>query len=65
MSKKLISYWDTPQFTALEYDEMRDLEKNPDKAGAYNALIKKRTEFGKDFETKAPSKKKKKRRQPA
>lgn len=60
--KNLISYPDTPQVTAMEYDEMRDLAEHPDKQGKYDALVKKRTQSGRDFETKAPSKKKKKRK---
>ena len=62
MVKHLIDYWHTPQVTCLEYEEMRDLELHPDKTGHYKSLIDKRTALGKDFETKAPSKKKKKRR---
>lgn len=61
MSKYLIDYWHTPQVTALEYTEMRDLAEHPEKQGKYDALVKKRTQLGKDFETKAPSKKKKRR----
>lgn len=60
--KALISKLMTPQVTALEYDEMRDLERHPEKQGKYDTLIKKRTQLGADFETKAPSKKNKKRR---
>ena len=62
MKRSLIDYPHTPQVIGLEYDEMRDLELHPDKAGYYVALVKMRTEYGKDFETKAPSKRKKKRR---
>lgn len=62
MVKHLIDYWHTPQVTALEYEEQRDLELYPDKQGKYDALVAKRTSLGKDFETKAPSKKKKKRK---
>lgn len=62
MIKHLIDYWHTPQVTALEYEEQRDLELHPDKQGKYDALIKSRTQLGKDFETKAPSKKKKRRK---
>ena len=58
MARSLISYWQTPQATALEYEEFRDWQKNPEKSGHYNSLIKQRTALGKDFETKAPSKKK-------
>ena len=60
MARSLISYWETPQATALEYDEFKDWESNPEKAGYYGSLIKQRTALGKDFETKAPGKKKKK-----
>lgn len=62
MKRSLIDYPHTPQVIGLEYDEMRDLELHPDKAGYYASLVKMRTEYGKDFETKAPSKRKKKRR---
>ena len=61
MGKHLIDYWHTPQFTALEYDEQRDLELHPEKAGQYKKLVEKRTAIGKDFETKAPSKKKRRK----
>ena len=60
MSKNLIDYWHTPQVTGLEYSEMRDLEQHPEKSGYYKDLIKKRTQLGKDFETKAPKKKRRK-----
>ena len=63
--KYLIDYSETPQATGLEYDEMRDLEKNPEKQGKYNKLIKERTKLGKDFETKAPEKKKRRSRKSA
>ena len=58
--KHLVSYWETPQFTALEYDEQKDFAEHPEKAGHYSTLIKERTKFGKGFETKAPRKKKRK-----
>ena len=61
MGKYLIDLWSTPQITGLEYEEVRDLEQHPDKKGYYDALIKKRTQMGSDFETKAPKKKKKRR----
>lgn len=61
MSKNLIAKWHTPQVTALEYAEMRDWENHPEKDGKYKALIAKRTALGKDFETKSPKKKKKRR----
>ena len=60
MRRLLIDYCNTPQFTGLEYDEMRDLEQHPDKIGHYKDLVKSRTALGKDFETKAPKKKRKK-----
>ena len=65
MRKHLIDYWHTPQVTCLEYDEMRDLELHPEKSGQYKKLIEARSKLGKDFETKAPSKKKRKRRKVA
>lgn len=61
MKKKLVSKWQSPQVTALDYDEFDDLMEHPDKAGHYNKLIKERTEYGKGFETKAPSKKKRRK----
>lgn len=61
MNKRLISYGSTPQATGLEYDEMRDLEKHPEKGSYYQSLIAKRTALGKDFETKAPKKKKRRK----
>ena len=54
---KRISYSQTPQATALEYDEQRDLEAHPEKAGYYEKLIKERTMLGRDFETKGKPKK--------
>lgn len=62
MRRSLIDYWQTPQMTGLEYDELRDLIQHPEKASKYASLVKSRTALGKDFETKAPKKKKKKRR---
>lgn len=58
MARKLISKWQSPQVTALDYDEFRDLEEHPDKSSHYGSLVKQRTLLGKDFETKAPKKKK-------
>ena len=58
MRKNLISKWQTPQVTGLEYEEMRDLERHPEKSVQYKSLADKRTSFGKDFETKSPKKKK-------
>ena len=55
--KNLIDYPNTPQITGLEYAEMRDLEKHPEKKGYYEDLAKSRTLYGKDFITKAPTKK--------
>ena len=57
--KNLVNYADTPQVTALEYAEMRDLELHPEKSGFYKELVRSRTKLGKDFET--PSKKKRRR----
>lgn len=59
--KNLINYASTPQVTALEYEEQRDLAEHPEKAGHYNGLVKQRTMLGKDFVTKAPSKKKRRK----
>ena len=59
--RNLIDYPNTPQVTGLEYDEMRDMELHPEKVGEYKDLAKNRTSFGKDFETKAPSKKKRRK----
>ena len=44
--KKLISYNQTPQVTGLEYHEMRDLEKHPEKKDYYEHLaeIRKRND---------------------
>ena len=39
---KLIPYSSTPQVTALEYKEMRDLELHPEKAEYYKELAEKR-----------------------
>lgn len=61
MSRNLISKSRSPQVTALEYTEMRDLELHPEKSGQYKSLVEKRTSLGRDFETKAPKKKKKRR----
>ena len=41
--KKLISYSETPQVTALEYDEMRDLKKHPEKKEYYKTIVLMRT----------------------
>lgn len=57
----LVRYKNTPQVIGLEYSEMRDLEKHPEKAGYYKKLVAERTKLGKDFETKAPKKKKKRK----
>lgn len=61
MRRNLIEYCNTPQVTGLEYEEMRDLELHPEKKGYYDALVKSRTQMGRDFETKAPSKKKRRK----
>ena len=43
MSKiRLISYSETPQVTALEYDEMRDLREHPEKKEMYGRLAHQR-----------------------
>lgn len=41
--KKLIRYSQTPQVTALEYEELRDLEEHPEKAEKYADLVARRT----------------------
>ena len=61
MSMNLIDRGSTPQVTGLEYEEMRDLKLHPEKSGQYEALVKHRTAFGRDFETKAPRKKRRRR----
>lgn len=41
MSKiRLIPYSETPQVTALEYDEMRDLREHPEKKEMYDQLAR-------------------------
>lgn len=57
MARKLISKWQSPQVTALDHDEFRDLEAHPDKSAHYGNLVKQRTLLGKDFETKVQKKK--------
>ena len=43
MSKiRLIPYSETPQVTALEYDEMRDLREHPEKKERYDRLAHQR-----------------------
>lgn len=61
MSRKLIDYPNTPQVTGLEYEEIRDLELHPEKSGEYKNLVKRRTEFGKEFVTKEQNKKKRRK----
>jgi len=39
---KLIPYSETPQVTALEYDEMRDLREHPEKKEMYGILAHQR-----------------------
>ena len=41
--KKLISYNQTPQITGLEYDEMFDLAKHPEKLDQYKEIVAIRT----------------------
>lgn len=48
----LVSYSQTPQVTALEYAEQRDLMKHPEKAEKYAAIISARTKLGKASEKK-------------
>ena len=40
--KKLIRYSETPQVTALEYSELRDLKKHPEKKEFYKSVINQR-----------------------
>lgn len=44
--RKLITKAETPAVTALEYAELRDWEKHPEKAGYYSDLIKSRIGHG-------------------
>lgn len=37
---RLVKYSETPQVTALEYSEMRDLQENPQKKDYYKSLIR-------------------------
>lgn len=55
---KLISYSETPQVTALEYAEMRDLKEHPGKIKHYAKLIEKRTRAKADFLTGRKKKRK-------
>jgi hypothetical protein len=56
---RLISYSETPQVTALEYAEMRDLKEHPGKIKHYAKLIEKRTSSKADFLTGRKRKKRK------
>lgn len=40
--KKLIKYSETPQVTALEYSELRDLKSNPEKKEHYENVVRQR-----------------------
>lgn len=40
--KKLIRYSETPQVTALEYSELRDLKKHPEKKELYKSVVNQR-----------------------
>ena len=40
--KKLIRYSETPQVTGLEYSELRDLKKHPEKKELYKSVVNQR-----------------------
>jgi len=40
--KKLIKYSETPQVTALEYSELRDLKEHPEKEKHYEDVVRQR-----------------------
>ena len=40
--KKLIKYSETPQVTALEYSELRDLKEHPGKKEHYENVVRQR-----------------------
>ena len=40
--KKLIRYSETPQVTALEYRELRDLKEHPEKEKHYKDVVRQR-----------------------
>ena len=40
--KKLIKYSETPQVTALEYSELRDLKEHPEKKESYKSVVNQR-----------------------
>ena len=40
--KKLIKYSETPQVTALEYSELRDLKQHPEKKSFYENVVRQR-----------------------
>jgi hypothetical protein len=39
---KLIKYSETPQVTALEYSELRDLKQHPEKEKHYKDVVRQR-----------------------
>ena len=39
---KLIKYSETPQVTALEYSELRDLKEHPEKKEHYKDVVRQR-----------------------
>ena len=39
---KLIKYSETPQVTALEYSELRDLKEHPEKKEYYENVVRQR-----------------------
>ena len=53
----LIPYSLTPQVTALEYSEQRDLMKHPEKAEKYKALVELRARLGRSAERRVKRKK--------
>lgn len=40
--EKLIKYSETPQVTALEYSEQRDLKEHPEKKDYYEDVVRQR-----------------------
>lgn len=45
---KLIKYSETPQVTALEYNELRDLQENPHKKAYYENVVRNRLRLDRD-----------------
>ncbi len=45
---KLIKYSETPQVTALEYNELRDLQENPQKKAHYENVVRNRLRLDRD-----------------